>query len=184
MFDAMADWMTVPLLQHEGGTPPQRVGLAHPSIAPYGVFKTRDGVDVLISIQNDREWRVLAEKVLGDQALAADPDFGTNVERVKRRAETDGRVAAVFGALDADPLIERLAAADIAFARVNEPADLARHPHLRRITVGTPSGPVAIRRRRRSARARRAATARCRRSASTPRRSKRSSAAHRRVSRG
>ena len=85
MFDAMADWMTVPLLQHEGGTPPKRVGLAHPSISPYGVFKTRDGVDILISIQNDREWRVLAEKVLGDEALAADPDFATNVERVKRR---------------------------------------------------------------------------------------------------
>src|SRR5262249_24905174 len=50
MFDAMADWMTVPLLQHEGGKTPQRVGLAHPSIAPYGVFKTHDGAEVLISI--------------------------------------------------------------------------------------------------------------------------------------
>ena len=28
MFDAMAEWMTVPLLQHEGGKPPQRMGLA------------------------------------------------------------------------------------------------------------------------------------------------------------
>src|SRR5206468_11894902 len=100
MFDAMADWMTVPLIQHEGGQPPRRMGLAHTSIAPYGVFKTKDGADILISIQSDREWRVLAEKVLGDKALAADPDFATNVERVKRRAATDGRVAAVFGALD------------------------------------------------------------------------------------
>ena len=55
MFDAMADWMTVPLLQHEGGKPPRRVGLAHTSIAPYGVFKSRDGADILISIQSDRE---------------------------------------------------------------------------------------------------------------------------------
>src|SRR5215471_15146915 len=38
MFDAMADWMTVPLIQHEGGQPPRRMGLAHTSIAPYGVF--------------------------------------------------------------------------------------------------------------------------------------------------
>jgi formyl-CoA transferase len=143
LFDAMADWMTVPLLQHEGGMPPKRMGLAHTSIAPYGVFRTRDGVDILISIQSDREWRVLAERVLGDATLAADPAFATNVERVKRRAETDGRVAAVFGALDADALIARLASADIAFGRVNGPAELARHPHLRRITVGTPSGPVA-----------------------------------------
>jgi itaconate CoA-transferase len=143
MFDAMADWMTVPLLQHEGGKPPKRVGLAHTSIAPYGVFKTRDGADILISIQSDREWRVLAEKVLGDSALAENPDFATNVERVRRRAETDRRVASVFGALDADRLIEKLAAADIAFARVNDAGGLAAHPHLRRITVATPSGPVA-----------------------------------------
>src|ERR1700754_2333222 len=96
MFDAMADWMTVPLLQHEGGRTPQRVGLAHPSIAPYGVFKTRDGADVLISIQNDREWRVLAEKVLENPVLATNRAFATNVERVKRRPDVDGRVAAAF----------------------------------------------------------------------------------------
>ena len=134
MFDAMADWMTVPLLQEEAGVPPQRMGLAHTSISPYGAFSSRDGVAILISIQSDREWRVLAEKVLGDAALAADPAFATNVERVKRRAETDGRVAKVFASLDADALEKKLAAADIAFARVNSPADLARHPHLRRIT--------------------------------------------------
>ncbi len=143
MFDAMADWMAVPLLQQEAGAPPRRIGLAHTSIAPYGAFRTRDGVDVLISIQSDREWRVLAEKVLGDAALAAAPAFATNVERVKRRAETDGKVAAVFGALDAQTLTQKLTAADIAFARVNSPADLARHPQLHRISVGTPSGPVS-----------------------------------------
>ncbi|HXW40931.1 MAG TPA: CaiB/BaiF CoA-transferase family protein [Xanthobacteraceae bacterium] len=143
MFDAMADWMTVPLLQQEAGAPPQRIGLAHPSIAPYGAFKSRDGIDILISIQSDREWRVLAAKVLGDGALAADPAFATNVERVKRRAETDASVAAMFGAADADALEQKLAAADIAFARVNSAAELSRHPHLRRITVGTPSGPVS-----------------------------------------
>src|SRR5262252_9131012 len=123
MFDAMADWMTVPLLQHEGGQTPQRIGLAHPTIAPYGVFKTRDGADILISIQSDREWRVLANDVLGDAALAADPAFATNVERVKRRAETDGRVQAVFGTTDV--------------------AALAVHPHLRRIAIATPSGTVS-----------------------------------------
>ncbi|HML07859.1 MAG TPA: CaiB/BaiF CoA-transferase family protein [Xanthobacteraceae bacterium] len=143
MFDAVADWMTVPLLQQEAGAPPQRMGLAHTSIAPYGAFRSRDGVAILISIQSDREWRVLAERVLGDAALAADPAFATNVERVKRRAETDGRVAAVFAALDAEPLTQKLADADIAFARVNGPAELASHPHLRRITVATPSGPVS-----------------------------------------
>jgi len=144
MFDAMAEWMTVPLLQYEGGSPPKRVGLAHPSIAPYGVFKTRDGADILISIQNDREWRVLAEKVMGDKALATDPAFATNVERVKRRTETDGRVAAVFGAQNVKALSASLEAAEIAFGRVNGPDELARHPHLRRITIGSENGPISM----------------------------------------
>jgi formyl-CoA transferase len=143
MFDAMADWMTVPLLQHEGGMPPQRMGLAHTSIAPYGVFKTKDGADILIAIQNDREWRVLAEKVLSDKTLAAHPDFATNVERVKHRRQTDARVAAVFAATHEAALTEKLLAADIAFARVNDIARLARHPHLRRVVVGTSSGQVS-----------------------------------------
>src|SRR5262252_7269013 len=143
MFDAMAEWIAVPLIQYEGGAPPQRMGLAHTSIAPYGAFKTKDGADILISIQSDREWRVLAEKVLDDKALAADPAFATNVERVKRRAETDARVAAIFGATDEAALTKKLAAADIAFARVNATADLAVHPQLRRIKVATPSGAVS-----------------------------------------
>jgi itaconate CoA-transferase len=143
MFDAMADWMTVPLLQYEGGMAPRRMGLAHTSIAPYGVFKTKDGADILISIQSDREWRVLAEQVLEDRALAQDKDFATNVGRVKRRRETDARVASVFAATDEAALTEKLLGADIAFARVNDTALLARHPHLRRIDVATPSGEVS-----------------------------------------
>jgi formyl-CoA transferase len=142
MFDAMADWMSVPLMQQEGGLPPTRVGLAHPSIAPYGVFKSRDGVDLLISIQSDREWRALASQVLDDKGLAGDPAFATNVERIKRRSQTDARVAAAFAASDAAVLIDRLTAADIAFARVNDPASLAQHPQLTRIEVTTPSGSV------------------------------------------
>src|SRR3954470_10962790 len=107
LFDAMADWMTVPLLQHEGGKSPRRLGLAHPSISPYGVFKTRDGADILISIQNDREWRVLAAEVMHDAALAADPKFGKLVDRVKHRAETDGKVAASFATMDVATLSKK-----------------------------------------------------------------------------
>jgi formyl-CoA transferase len=143
MFDAMADWMTVPLLQHEGGMPPRRMGLAHTSIAPYGVFKTSDNADILISIQSDREWRVLAEEVLEDKALARDPLFATNVERVKRRAKTDARVAEIFAKTTEAALTAKLDRAQIAFARVNDPALLAGHPHLRRIMVDTPSGTIA-----------------------------------------
>ena len=143
LFDAMADWMTVPLLHHEGGQSPKRLGLAHPSIAPYGVFKSKDGADILISIQNDREWRILAADVMGDTALAADAKFASLVDRVKHRAETDGKVTASFATMDVATLSKKLEAADIAFARVNDVAGLIAHPHLRRISVDTPHGPVS-----------------------------------------
>ncbi len=61
LFSGAADWMNVPLLYFEGtGRVPQRVGLAHPSICPYGAFPTADESLVLISIQNEREWRASA----------------------------------------------------------------------------------------------------------------------------
>ncbi|HEY9147974.1 MAG TPA: CaiB/BaiF CoA-transferase family protein, partial [Gammaproteobacteria bacterium] len=66
LFDAMADWMTVPLLHQDyTGEAPQRVGLNHPSIAPYGAYACEGGDQVVISIQNNREWRNFCEQVLG-----------------------------------------------------------------------------------------------------------------------
>jgi itaconate CoA-transferase len=139
MFDVMADWLTVPLLHAEAGRPPKRVGLAHPSIAPYGVFKSRDEADVLISVQSDREWRVLCEQVLMAADLADDPRFSTNVARVHSRRETDEAVSKVFSSLDRHSLLARLDAAEIAFAEVNDMRGLSTHPHLRRTTVGAVS---------------------------------------------
>ena len=83
LFDVMAEWLTVPLLNTEAGKPPQRLGLAHPSIAPYGVFAAADGRQVLISIQSEREWKVFCADVLNAPDLAADPRFCTNVIRVR-----------------------------------------------------------------------------------------------------
>ncbi|QND72404.1 CaiB/BaiF CoA transferase family protein [Tardiphaga robiniae] len=143
MFDVMADWLTVPLLNAEAGNEPKRMGLAHPSIAPYGVFRSRDGKDILISIQSEREWKILCAKVLGDAALANDPRLINGVERVRNRAFTDQTVSDIFGSLGRDELLTRLTDADIAFAEVNTMADLTNHPHLRRITVNTPNGEVS-----------------------------------------
>ena len=108
------------------------------------MFKTRDGADILIAIQNDREWRVLAEKVLGDAALGTDPKFATNPKRVENRAETDAKVAICFSRHEVATLMKQLESADIAFARVNDWELLSKHAHLRRITVGAPSGPVSM----------------------------------------
>jgi formyl-CoA transferase len=143
MFDVMADWLAVPLLNSEAGNPPKRMALAHPSIAPYGVFRSRDGKDVLISIQSEREWKKLCAEVLDQPDLPSDPRFASVAERVKNRELTDKTVADSFATMTRVDLLKRLADADIAFAEVNTMADLAGHPHLRRIEVDTPAGPVS-----------------------------------------
>jgi len=143
MFDVMADWQTVPLLQQEGGKPPKRLGLAHPSISPYGVFTCKDGRQILISIQSDREWVKLAAEFMGRPEFGHDPKYATNVARVENRLATDGAVAEVFASMTAEEATERLIKADIAFASVNDMAGLSSHPQLRRIRVDTPNGPVS-----------------------------------------
>lgn len=143
MFDVMADWLTVPLLNHEAGRSPRRGGMAHPSIAPYGVFTTRDGQPILISVQSDREWRKLAQVFLGRPELGTDARFATNVARVANRAQTDALVAEGFARLDRAAAIDALTRADVALASVNDMEQLSHHPHLRRMTVRTPNGPVS-----------------------------------------
>ncbi|MCT7376747.1 CaiB/BaiF CoA transferase family protein [Chelativorans salis] len=145
MFDAMADWMAVPLLQAEGsGENPPRLGLKHPSIAPYGLFGCKDGNEVVIAIQNEREWRAFCRLVLEDEKLADDPRFRDPSARVANRGELDGHIGTIFRRMDHEAVAGRLEAARIAYATVNTPLDLCRHPHLRRIEVATPGGRISF----------------------------------------
>ena len=145
LFDGMADWMTVPLLYFEGtGQAPRRVGLAHPSICPYGAFELADGSLVLVSIQNEREWASFCAVALDDPDLPKRHGYESNTARVANRAEVDARVGRVFRAMSRDAAAERLRRARTAYGFVNEVADLVGHPALRRVEVATPGGAVWI----------------------------------------
>jgi itaconate CoA-transferase len=135
----------VPFLQfaYGNGIPP-RLGLNHPSIAPYGAYPCGDGGEVVIAIQNQREWARLCGQVLDDAGMADDPLFADNLARVANRPALNARIDAVFGRLTRAEVVARLGAAQIAYGAVNTVADFAEHPQLRRSTVATESGPVDI----------------------------------------
>ena len=140
LFDGLADWMNVPLLQYEGtGRDPPRIGLAHPSICPYGAFPLADG-EVLISIQNEREWAAFAAHVMDDPALPTIPGWDSNNARVANRPAVDARIAAVLGTLTRAEAAARLDAARTAYGFVNTMAGLESHPARRRVAVETPQG--------------------------------------------
>ncbi|MEV4429882.1 CaiB/BaiF CoA-transferase family protein [Streptomyces sp. NPDC049602] len=147
LLDSLAEWMGHPLHHGmHGGTAPARTGLAHAVIAPYDAYPTADGGLVLLSVQNDREWRRLAEQVIGRPDLADAPEFATNTARVAGRAATDAVVAAALAPLTAAEALARLDAAGIACARLNSVAELADHPQLtardRWREVESPVGPL------------------------------------------
>ncbi len=145
LFHAMADWMNVPYLQYRyGGKAPSRLGLKHPTIAPYGVFTCKDGKQILISIQNDREWATLCKVLLEEPALADRPGWSTNTERVANRQAVDGRVGAAFAGIDRDQAVALLAGARIAYGRLTDIADLIEHPQNRFVTVRTDKGEVEL----------------------------------------
>ena len=141
LFHSMADWMSVPYLQFRyGGKEPRRVGLNHPTIAPYGAYPCADGDLLLISIQNEREWARLCERILGDAALAADSRFNTMSGRVANRPALDTIIEARFGRQSRHDLSALLLEAGIAFGAVNDVKGFAEHPQLRVIDVTLANG--------------------------------------------
>jgi crotonobetainyl-CoA:carnitine CoA-transferase CaiB-like acyl-CoA transferase len=144
MLETMAEWMGHPLYYtHFSGKAPRRSGPDHATIVPYGRFRTKDG-DVMLGIQNEREWANFCDKVLGRPALAQDPRYDNNTRRTAARAEVVALIEGVFSAWTSAEVVARLDAADIANARLNTPDQVWDHPQLqarkRWREVETPAG--------------------------------------------
>jgi crotonobetainyl-CoA:carnitine CoA-transferase CaiB-like acyl-CoA transferase len=145
LFHALADWMNVPYIQSQyGGRDIRRPGLHHPTIAPYGAYRCGDGRQLLLSIQNEREWQRLCSDVLQQPDLLENPKFSSNVKRVANRAALDDIINTVFAAHSIDQLAVMLQTAQIAFGRLNTMDDFAAHPQNRFVTVRTTGGELQI----------------------------------------
>lgn len=145
MFHALSEWMNVPYL-HEvyAGHAPARIGIAHPSIAPYGVFTTSDSAQIVIGVQNEREWRRLCCDVGHDPELADDQRFSGNAARIQNRAALDAAIAAMLGKLNKKELLERLQKASIAYAELRSIREFGQHPQLKLRSANTPNGPIEL----------------------------------------
>jgi crotonobetainyl-CoA:carnitine CoA-transferase CaiB-like acyl-CoA transferase len=146
MLDALGEWMTYPMLrQAYAGSPPPRVPTSHPAIAPYGAHRTKDG-QIILGLQNEREWGVFCQKVLGDPAMQTDPRFASMTLRGTNRQALTAAIEAVFADKTSIEVAALLDAAGIANGRLNEPIDVWNHVQFsardKWRTVGTANGPV------------------------------------------
>jgi len=147
LFEALAEWMGAPAYYTEyGGRAPGRTGGSHATIAPYGPFPTASGDQVVVAVQNDREWTRLCTDVLGDPELATDERFARNSARVAHRDELDELITGHLAGLSTETAVKLLDAAGIANARVRTVPEFLDHPVLagreRWREVGTPGGAV------------------------------------------
>jgi itaconate CoA-transferase len=147
MLESLAEWMGYPLYYaFDGAPPPPRSAAAHASIYPYGPFAAGDGGSVMLGLQNEREWKLFCEGVLQDAALASDPRFDSNARRNEHRAALQAIILDVFARLSTEQVLQRLDAAQIANARMNDMAGLWAHPQLkargRWQEVGSPAGSI------------------------------------------
>jgi itaconate CoA-transferase len=132
LFGSAAELMAVPYLQARyGDKAPDRVGLRHPSIAPYGAFTCADGREVVLSIQNEREWVSFCQVVLDDATMTQDPRFCDNHARTKNRPALEAVVQSVFSSLTYAEAVDRLTQAQTAYGAINSVHELIVHPQLR-----------------------------------------------------
>ncbi|TCN17978.1 CaiB/BaiF CoA transferase family protein [Sinorhizobium americanum] len=145
LFDAVADWMNVPVLQFDYSSyHTARAGVNHPSLAPYGAYRCADGKDLIFSVQNDREWVNFCAKFLKRPDLTRRPGFADNMERLSNRDALDEVVYERFLQMSSDAAMKELETAGLAYGRLNQIEDVSMHPHLRRVPVSTPGGDIKV----------------------------------------
>jgi crotonobetainyl-CoA:carnitine CoA-transferase CaiB-like acyl-CoA transferase len=100
------------------GVVPERLGNAHPSIAPYELLRAADR-ELVLAVGNDRQFEALCA-VIGAPALGDDPRFAHNSDRVRHRAELRAGLEDKLRARPAREWAERLTAARVPAGVVND----------------------------------------------------------------
>ncbi|MCJ9713258.1 CoA transferase, partial [Bordetella hinzii] len=132
MLESTVEWMGYPMYYaFEDAPPPPRAGASHATIYPYGPFPVGDGKTIMLGLQNEREWKVFCDQVLCQPELAADSRFESNSRRTANRDSLRQLIVQAFAALTIDEVTDRLEAAQIANARVNDMKGVWEHPQLK-----------------------------------------------------
>ena len=132
MLESLVEWMNYPLYYAiDGASPPPRAGASHATIYPYGPFPAGDGKNVMLGLQNEREWVAFCDKVLLRPELAQEARFSSNSRRSAARDELRQIIVDAFASLSAAQVLERLDLAQIANAQLNTMHDVWEHPQLK-----------------------------------------------------
>jgi formyl-CoA transferase len=114
-----------------GGIVPGRMGNRHPNITPYETFRTTDG-EVAVAVGSERQWPRFCA-AMGLSALAADPRFRTNAERVQHRDALAEILAPAFATRATAECVEALTRAEVPVGEVRDMAQVFADPTVREL---------------------------------------------------
>jgi crotonobetainyl-CoA:carnitine CoA-transferase CaiB-like acyl-CoA transferase len=127
MFDGMLNLLSyIGTLYLTAGELPLPQGSAHEFTVPWQAFRAQDGY-VVIATRQDNFWRKLCA-VLGAPAMAEDPRFATNPQRLEHRADLVATIEAILRTRTVADWLARLRAAEVPAAPVNDLAGAFGEP--------------------------------------------------------
>jgi len=128
-----------------GGHTPQRMGSAHPNIAPYGtVYRTADDEAILLAVGTDRQFaRLCAVLGLGD--LPSDEQFATNEARVRHRNVLDAQLAPAVAQWNHGELLDELEAQSVPARAINDMQQVFEQPSAQAMTLPFDDAPTGLR---------------------------------------
>ncbi|HEX5369842.1 MAG TPA: CaiB/BaiF CoA-transferase family protein [Dehalococcoidia bacterium] len=147
LFDSIMEWMSPLSLMATHGPHPKRAGARHASIVPYGPYGVAGGRQVVLAVQNEREWQRFCAEVLESPEIATDPRFNSNELRLANRVSLETLIEDVLSKLSVEDAELRLEAASLAYSRMNDVEEVLNHPQVlerdRLLDVALPGGAAA-----------------------------------------
>jgi crotonobetainyl-CoA:carnitine CoA-transferase CaiB-like acyl-CoA transferase len=127
------------------GHSPQRMGSAHPNIAPYGTpYDTADGPPIVLAVGTNRQFKALCD-VLDRPDLADDPRFATNAQRVEHREALNRVLEARFADFDTEDLLDALHARNVPAGTVRDVPAVFDQPTAQKMTIAPENEPSGLR---------------------------------------
>ena len=128
MLDSVAALLSYQAGLQFAGQEPRRMGNRHPTIAPYDSFATADG-EIVLAIGNDDQWRRFCAAA-GLPALASDPRFATNPDRVRQYEALRAAIEPGLRSAGTREWVDRLRAADVPCGAVRSVGEVLADPQL------------------------------------------------------
>lgn len=149
MFGGMLSWLGYfPLKYMHAGEPPERVGMRHHLLVPYGPYETSDEEFINLAVLSAADWRKFCTDVIEQPDLVEDERFESNEKRVEHRDLLEPLLEEIIASKPTNYWTERLSEAGLPWGEVNQIDDVLNHPQTDQLEmireIDSSTGPIEI----------------------------------------